>query len=258
MEEREASHMDEVSNQFSNLKSVIDTQSLMGSMETSVPLAYVPMTSPLTLGSSELPYFVTVGATGELVVTDNKCKIIIEPQPSGEEGFYPIDGMYFNSIKYVAHNNYFIEQTHILEGGGVILDQPNGNPVMKVDPSISVTNGSKINIRFYIPRIIGIAGKNSTSGSDIVYIRTNYSHSATYSHGDITYMRIYSDYLNAWNESLHSTNILGKYENEGYVQISMDTSQPPEYVEIRPDGKDIELEITIVDIFAQISPGWIK
>lgn len=259
MNEREADHMEDVSNQFSYLKSVIDTQSLLGSMETDVPLAYVPMTSPITLGSRELPYFVTARAFGELsIINDEELyNITVFPElleeTSGDpKGIFPL-----TSIKYVAYNSYFVDQTYVLEGGGIILDQPTGEPVMRVNPSISVEDGTKINIRFYLPKIIGTRGKNSTSGYENGYVRTNYSMHETYS-GDIPnggYIKIYTDYLNAWNDSLYS--ILGKYVEYGYISITLLPLQSPSYVEIRPDGKEINLELTIIDIKAQISPGWV-
>jgi len=51
MNQREADHMDVVSNQFSSMKAMIDLQSMT---EKDVPIS-----SPITLGSRELPYFVT-------------------------------------------------------------------------------------------------------------------------------------------------------------------------------------------------------
>jgi len=66
MEQKEADHMDEVSNQFSQLKSVIEIQSMMGAMGTGEPITYTPMSSPITLGSKELPYFVSARSSGQI------------------------------------------------------------------------------------------------------------------------------------------------------------------------------------------------
>lgn len=119
MEQREAEHMDEIANQFSQLKNVIDSQALAGSMEPDVPLARVDMTSLITLGSRELPYFITVPAYGEIKITDAEAKIHANPPINGW-----ISGISFSSIIYHAYNMYFVEQTYILEGGGIILKQP--------------------------------------------------------------------------------------------------------------------------------------
>lgn len=125
---------------------------------------------------------------------------------------------------------------------------------MRVNPSISAENGTPINIRFYLPNIIGIPGKDSTAGYENCYIRTNYSMHETYS-GDVSNISIHTNYVNAWNESLYS--ILGKYEQYGYIDIEPLPLQSPEYVRITPDERQINLELTIIDIKAQISPGWI-
>jgi len=60
MKEREAEHMDAVTNQFANLKYSLDLQA---AERTSSPL-----TNTITLGSKELPYFVSSRAFGSLQV----------------------------------------------------------------------------------------------------------------------------------------------------------------------------------------------
>jgi len=60
MKQRESDHMEEIENQFSFLKAVVDIQS-MGKKD-------VPITSTITLGSRELPYFVTARSFGELTI----------------------------------------------------------------------------------------------------------------------------------------------------------------------------------------------
>jgi len=60
MKEREAEHMDVVANQFANLKYSLD---LLAAERTSSPL-----TNTITLGSKELPYFVSSRAFGSLQI----------------------------------------------------------------------------------------------------------------------------------------------------------------------------------------------
>ncbi|MDD3492038.1 MAG: hypothetical protein PHU95_00905 [Candidatus Thermoplasmatota archaeon] len=60
MKEKEAEHMDTVANQFSNLKFSIDLQTLAQ--------IDVPITNSITLGSKELPYFISARAFGSLNV----------------------------------------------------------------------------------------------------------------------------------------------------------------------------------------------
>jgi len=74
MEDKEATHMDQVSQQFSQLKSVIDIQSTMGVINEENPnpkyVAYTSISSPLTLGSRELPYFVSSSSPGQVNLID--------------------------------------------------------------------------------------------------------------------------------------------------------------------------------------------
>ena len=232
MEQREAEHMDEVSNQFSYLKSMIDIQSITESD--------VPIFSIITLGSRPLPYFITVGASGQLSIIN-----------SGDSSIAIDHGNVttLTSVKYEAFNSYFVDQMYVLEGGGIIVMQPDGESVMRVDPAVSMTTGGgEVNINFDFPVFIDIPGKNSTSGSGKCFIRTNYSSSETQPFTTVSSIKIYTDYPNAWNESLY--NLLG-----GAVIISQESN----YVEItrKNEDDDINVEIKEIYIYAQISPGWI-
>ena len=62
MEQREAEHMDQVSNQFSSLKSMIELQAITNSS--------APISTMITLGSKELPYFITARSYGEISTVD--------------------------------------------------------------------------------------------------------------------------------------------------------------------------------------------
>ncbi|HVQ00796.1 MAG TPA: hypothetical protein VMT57_04715 [Candidatus Thermoplasmatota archaeon] len=74
MEQREADHMDQISNQVSILKSMMDLQGITSSS--------APISSMITLGSKELPYFITVKAYGTLKTNEYYTyKITILPPP---------------------------------------------------------------------------------------------------------------------------------------------------------------------------------
>ena len=245
MEQKEAEHMDLVSNQFSTLKSMIDLQGITRSS--------APISSMITLGSRDLPYFITAKAFGEVSVKENPTyKITVLPPP----GSLPSGTVPLTSIQYAADNSYFVDQTYILEGGGLIVQQPDGVPVMRADPSISsVNNTNTITLHFDLIHVITIPGKNSTNGEGNCFIRTNYSSNRT--HFDTIqpggHIRIYTAYPNAWNESLH--NLLGIYAVNGYINIAVAPAQS--YIEIIPGTKDILLQLNVIDIYVQIGQGWI-
>jgi hypothetical protein len=254
MEQREAEHMDEVSNQFSYLKAMIDIQALTGSMGTDVPLAYVPMTSQITLGSRELPYFITAPAYGGILVNSSGLSYIsTEPDPLFREGqqkiIFPL-----SMIKFNADNSYFIDQTYVLEGGGIILSQIDGASVMRADPCISIKDlGYKIQVRMYLPNILGVTGKNATYGNGNCFVRTNYSHYESFS-GPVHNIIFKSEYLNAWNESLN--NLFGEEIHNSDVKVNI-TGNVVKMTSLKPETKPFYLEITVVNIFCQIGPGWV-
>ncbi len=234
MKQREAEHMDEVSNQFSYLKSMVDIQTTTGSN--------VPIFSMLTLGSRELPYFASVPGFGSLnIIQDASSQIKIDFASLSPPA-------YLTSITYEADNSYFVDQTYAFEGGGIIVDQPSGNSVMRVDPSITITNGTSIvTVNFDLPVFVGISEKNSTSGLGKCVIRTNYSRSDTQTIPSISTIQIYTKYVNAWNDSL--ATILG-----GAGTVSKGTN----YVQINPySGKLFTLVLKRNYVSAQIGPGWV-
>ena len=263
MEERESGHMDEILNQFSQLKSVIDIQSSLGILKSDESLTYTPMSSPITLGSSEIPYFITERAYGVLNVIGKEdtdgCRINIQPAPTD----FP-SGVPLTSIKYDAENFYFVDQSYILEGGGVILNQTrgateSGGEVMRNPPPINVVNyTNNITIYYNLPLFKSYAGKNNTADYTTKFVLTNYS--KYYSHsGAVTFIHIYTDHPVAWNQSLRqdSTGLLWEYYDNGYININLNKAQSPQRLEITPGTKSIYLHLTVVEIGAQIGPGWV-
>ena len=238
MEQREAEHMDQVSNQFSTLKSMIELQAITNSS--------APISTMLTLGSRELPYFITVRSFGEASVEENSgSSISIDGASPGNPYYYEL-----SAIKYHAHNRYFVEQTYILEGGGIIVEQPNGEPVMRVDPSIIVDEASQISIHFNLPIIVGVPGKNLTSGLGKCFIRTTWEEGGNdiIEGTGINTINISTQYPNAWYESLN--DMLGD---------SVDYEQGDSYLKIsKNDATPIYLYLRYYYIYTQIGHGWIK
>jgi len=237
MEQRESDHMDDLENQFSYLKSVIDLQSMVKED--------VPISSPITLGSRELPYFVTARAFGQLdIIGKDRADAYI---------LTDFLNVTLTSIKYEAYNSYFTDQTYALEGGCVIVKQPDGETV-KTEAGITIKNEStEIKIYFNLPVIEGVSGKNSTSGYKNCFIRTNYSDRNPIPGGHASFIKIYTDYLDAWNESLNK--LLEKEVENGYIIIEKRPIGSEKYVSITPGIKSIYLELTLTYIGAQIGPG---
>jgi hypothetical protein len=256
MTEKESDHMDEVLNQFSNLKSVIEVQSMLGVAEGDQPIAYSPMSSPITLGSEQLAYFVTTGALGQLDVFDKdnvESKIDLLPKCPDF-----LDGIPLTSIRFIGDNAYFDDQNYILEGGGIILKQAEGE-AMKAAPPINVQNyTTSIKINYTLPLFTCKPGKNIAGGNDITFIRTNYTRYYSHSDTGISWLYIYTDYIEAWNQSLINNNqgLLWEYHHNGYINVTYDDPMSPTRIEITPGTKDLDVELIIVELGAQIGPGF--
>jgi hypothetical protein len=268
MEQKEAEHMDDVSNQFSYLKSVIDTQALTGSIATDAPLSHVPMTSMITLGSRELPYFITAPSFGEVRADqDENSTIEIHSFSQGTIGdkIDSLPSFPLTSIVYDAYNSYFVDQTYVFEGGGIIVAQPDGESVMRADPSISIKdligNPLMIEMKFYLPNIIEVPGKNISSSSGNCFIRTNYSSYQTYTDIPIDFgscIIIKSKYLNAWDESLNGFFREEIRNNHVNITIWPYPTQGIDVVKVSVlDSSIIDLKLTVVNIIAQVGPGWV-
>ncbi len=268
MEQKETEHMKTVENQVAHLKSVIETQAIMGVAGGGSPIAYSPMASPITLGSSELPYFISQGSFGIINIIDkdniDQCVKIIVKDPDS----LPIEylekylgtGIPLTSIKYDAANYYFVDQNYLLEGGAIILEQPGQGNTIKVDVPMKVEDkGTSIKIFYTIPVFNAPINKDIISGQDTCFVRTNYvSHTSFEIHlveliDD--YLSIYTDYPNAWYESLvrDDSGILWEYLED--IKVTTDNST---YVKIERGGDiAIDVELTIVEIDIQVGTGYV-
>lgn len=257
MEEKESDHMDEVLNQFSNLKSVIEVQSMLGVAEGDQPIAYSPMSSPITMGSEQLPYFVTTGALGQINIFDKdhvESKIDVLPKCPDF-----LNGIPLTSIRFIGDNAYFVDQTYILEGGAIILKQINGESTKVIAPIYAQNYTTSIKINYTIPLFAGKPGKNIAGGSDITFIRTNYTRYYSHSDTSVSWLYIYTDYIQAWYQSLinNDKGLLWEYYSNGYINVTYDNPNSPTRIEITPGTKNLDVELTIVELGAQIGPGFV-
>jgi hypothetical protein len=271
MEQKEADHMEQVENQFAQLKSVIEIQSMMGVLETGESITFSPISSPLTLGSKQLPYFVSTSSSGQLDIIDQNVSDIgeIEMDPNDMPNEF-LTGVPLTSIRYHAYNYYFVPQTYILEGGSLILQQVRLNDSRLVNstiiaPGITVENHSQdgyIKIYFSLPLFSSRPGKNNTGGFKTCFIRsryiTHYSSIETLDDdADNDHLYIYSNYLDAWEKTLikDDSGLLFEYYNMGYINVTYDDPVTPTRLEIKAGTKTIDVELTIVEIGVQTGEG---
>lgn len=249
MEQKESEHMDEVLAQFAQLKFVMDTQSATDQIGT-------PIATPITLGSKEMPYLMSVRAFGRLDIEQDSCTITIENVNNTYS--YVLGG-----IKYSSANAYFLDQSYIYETGAFITSQTDGN-IITIKPAFSpkLINGSVVDISFSIINISGVGGKLSNSGYGDSSILTEFSSSNDKHIKNVKSITIKTQYVNAWylfleyilkkeiGENCDDCYKLDKYETSNEVIIT------PFYA--TEDSTKLNVHLKNININAQIGPGWIE
>lgn len=242
MEQREGEHMDEVENQFSQLKSIIDMQSIVKED--------LPISSAITLGSRELPYFVTVKAFGALSVVDDS-ENYIQINDSSEI-------INLNTIQFQSYNAYYFNQFYVLEGGGVLLRQDDEGEAMKIHPPITFerqTNGGNTTVflNWTIHNFTtNIGGKDTAEGYKSCFIRTLYTDTETKIYHNISSLNIFTNYVGAWNQSI--IWLLNQHNVDSYVNVSKHDTN----ITIEPNNAqqvNIIVRMEIIYINVQIGKG---
>ena len=196
MKQKEAEHMDDVTNQFSDIKYAIDTQTLFKEKN-------ILITSPVTLGSSELSFFVSIRAYGQLDIIKNAFSITFIDKSGNSKPFLN-NGI----IKYSSVNGYLENQNFIYESGAVITSQNEGN-FISIDPSFKIDRNKSagvFNIYFKIVDVVAKGGKISESGYDTTSIKTEFT--SNLSPGNLSQVKfiiVKTSYKNSWYEFFRSS-----------------------------------------------------
>lgn len=232
MENREAEHMSVVSNQFSQLKLAIDLHA--------VSKSNFSISVPLTLGSREIPYFITARSLGEVRIVEDAFKISVKTA-SGYSNFS------LGAIKYSANNVYYVKQSYILECGAVILSQSGTYNSMLSPPTLSSEkSGNIVSINLLAVNISSYANRTTESGLDTTYIRTNYSSMSHFDFKNVENITIYTPYSDSWFRFLN------------YSIENVTVTEYKDKVVIKPeDGYQLDLYLDVIKIYAQIGRGWI-
>lgn len=243
MEQREAEHMDKVSEQFTYLTSVIDGQAADQSKN-------LPVATSITLGSKELPYMLSIKAFGTLQILDNARYINITLSDNTVKSF-PI-----GVISYSSVNGYFLDQTYTYEAGAMIVSQTEGN-LMMVRPGLFMKYDSPhniLNITFDVVNITSVGQKTIASGFGTYPIQTEFSQVSTnVTYAAIKEMRIETPLSNAW--FMFTDSLLKTLVNENQYVIS-DTGHS--LVLNGFSSMTVNVVFKIIDIHAQIGPGWVE
>jgi hypothetical protein len=208
MQDNERAHMNQVINQFADLKGKIDSLIVTAQVTGSTTIR---MYSPITLGAQGIPVFASPTA-GLLTYS---------PQGKGDSGIYvrfnySLEGAKTSvsesgggMVELYAPNRYYVQQWVGYENGAMIVKQQDGQ-VLRAWPSIEVEKiGSSINIKFTQIDFIGTNASVGGTGTVGLNLNLVYIDSQLYifEDGDDRNVNITfrTKYWDAWQQFLNDT-----------------------------------------------------
>lgn len=236
LEESEAAHMEDVADQFAQLKYAIDLQSLV-KQKTAISCS-------ITLGAQEIP-ILGVGKTfGTLEIQEDECIIIIQNETN-------IWNYSVGMIRFSSGNSYFVRQDYIYEAGALILNQHPEGSMLIGKPSF-LADFEKIT--FTVINVTTSVGKSFVSGYGTYPIHTEFVEANTISGiANVTNITVISDYPNAWRIAFEST--LKRSDNPYSADM---VNMSGDRVTVDFSGTENLFDLKYVEIFAQVAPGWIE
>ncbi len=248
MEQLESEHLDEVGNQFAMLKYAVDVQS--------ATQKNIPITTSIILGNKEIPFFTSSRAFGFLRITQDECEINITENASSYYAYNP------GIVKYSSSNSYYLDQSYAYEAGAIISSQAEGN-VMFIRPAFTANYDKitdQVNISFTLTNIKDSGEKSSVSGFGTYPIRTNFSKSTLINISGVQQITITTNYANAWASYINSTFTRQDLDYGNSEDYWIDKTNDKLTVNFNspPGSPNVDMFLEVVDVSAQIAPGWIE
>jgi hypothetical protein len=233
LEQKEAEHMHEVSYQFTQIKHSLDILSVIEQKNA--------ISTYITLGVADIPVFGNGRTYDTLEILSDDC--VIEISNNTDAYSFSLD-----IIKYSSGNSYFTDQSYIYEAGALILSQSKAN-MLNSKPFLSVSNNT--NVSFTIVNISGLEGKRMVSGYGSFSVYMEFLKSNTYVIDDLISINITTNYQNAWRLFFNSSILR-------YSGLTYEIKETEDGITIDFSGSLGDLVLKVVDISAQIAPGWIE
>lgn len=241
MLELESDHMDEVAGQFAELKHTLDIQMYSPTYQN------IPVTTPLTLGSQDIPYFLSQKSSGTMRLYNNNAQIDI----IGDT----VESYEIGTIEYASRNSYFIDQKFIYETGALIMYQTQGSLLLS-KPFISISNQDSINLSMTVVDIASVGGKTSETGSNTCTLLTNYSSSQEYTIENTTEITIKTEYLRPWYDYINETFSDHQFtEGQDYTITQTDDEI---IIDLQSMPGPVQVMLTKITMNVQIAPGWVS
>jgi len=241
VEEEEAKHMELVSTQFGQLKSMLDFQSLID--------RNTGFTSYVTLGRNEIPFFEPYRGLATLRILSNQTTMKIEENNSNTYSFTS------GGIQFSSKHSSFVDQTYIIEAGAFIMAQSGANGV-KGNPQIVIPSYNG-NISIIFVNISGVSGRNHIAGLGTYPVLTETIDITDYNpYEHATNLTVFTNYPRAWYHVFNNSfrNKLTAYEPglKGYEII-----EHADKVQIRfYDPADEYYTISVREVKISVQIAW--
>lgn len=240
MKSAEYKHMNEVSNQFAQMKCAIDLQSITNGSTVIGNL--------INMGNIEIPFLGVHESYDELSIASDTCKFMISNK-SGFNCFYSTD-----AIKFTSHNTNFVDQSYIYEAGALILNQADES-VLIARPSILVTDYEKNLTITFINVSSGTGANNLASGHGtyLIYthiIQNNQQYTII---NNVTKITIQTNYPDAWRNGFTVSLLYSGFENqinrttEGIIINFIDSNEDYYNVSIKEIKINADLAFGVVE-----------
>jgi hypothetical protein len=233
LEQNEADHMHVVSYQFTQLKHSLDILSVVEQKNA--------ISTYITLGIADLPIFGSGRTYDSLEILSDTCGVEI----SNDTDSYSFS---LGVIKYSSGNSYFVDQSYIYEAGALILSQSKAS-MLNGKPFLSVSNYT--NVSFTIVNISGWEGKRFAGGYGTYSVYMELLGSNTYIINNLKSINITTNYQNAWRLFFNSTTLR-------YSGLTYEIKDIEDGITVDFNGSLGNIVLKVVDISAQVAPGWIE
>jgi len=187
LEQKEAQHMNDVENQFTQLKYTLDISSIL--------CENLAISNYITLGSEELPFFNNGRTYDTLEITSDDFRMNFS---NATDSF----SFSMSDILFSSKNTYFVNQILCLEAGALILSQP-PDSILLGQPLTSIKNFT--NVSFVLLNISGLEGTAFVSGYGTYVVSNEIIGRTTYTMCNVTAINITSSYPEAWVDFFNSS-----------------------------------------------------
>jgi len=224
MKENEKNHMDEVLNQFGDMKGKVDSL-VVNAQVTGRPT--INMYQPITLGSDGVPVFAT--ATAGYIFLNPGGPIDSVESAVYQNFTYKLDGSSSvrefsssggGSIEFYGPNRYYVQQWYTYENGAILIYQQDG-VALRASPSLVFMKNAEdgpVSVQFDQIDIIGTNTSIGGQGNGGVVIDLIYHDSQTYNicseegadDGWLTLQfktRYYTTWLNIIDDSANASSV---------------------------------------------------